>query len=111
MTYGASLAFTPNSKWSFIENYFAGPVTDGIGFFGQNLNEWKQISPTPVITYTPNSKWSFMLNGDYGFGPVIYQETDCGDARVSHPLVHGRRVLSSVAIRLLRSTGEALQAM
>ena len=76
MTYGASLAFTPNSKWSFIENYFAGPVTDGVGFFGQNLNEWKQVSDT-VITYTPNAKWSFMLNGDYGFGPVIYQDTEC----------------------------------
>ncbi len=74
LTYGASLAFTPNAKWAFTENYFAGPVSDGIGFFGQNLNEWKQISDT-VITYTPNSKWSFMLNGDYGFGPVVYQDT------------------------------------
>ena len=82
LTYGASLAFTPNSKWSFIENYFAGPVTDGVGFFGQNLNEWKQVSDT-VITYTPNAKWSFMLNGDYGFGPVIYQGTECESARIN----------------------------
>ena len=81
LTYGASLAFTPNMKWSVIENYFAGPVTDGVGFFGQTLNEWKQVSDT-VVSFTPNSHWAFILNGDYGFGPVIYQETDC-DARVS----------------------------
>ena len=81
LTYGASLAVTPTAKWSIIENYFAGPVTDGIGFRGQTLNDWKQLSDT-VISYTPNSKWAFMLNGDYGFGPVDYN-VFCDDARVS----------------------------
>jgi hypothetical protein len=89
LTYGASLAYTPNMKWSVIENYFAGPVNDGVGFFGQNLNEWKQISDT-VISYTPNAKWAFQLNGDYGFGPVVYEETDCDDARThSGPIAEG----------------------
>jgi len=81
LTYGASLAFTPNMKWAVTENYFAGPVTDGVGENLQTLNEWKQISDT-VVTYTPNSKWSFMLNGDYGFGPVIYEQV-CDSARVT----------------------------
>jgi hypothetical protein len=83
LTYGGSLAFTPNAKWSLIENYFAGPVTDGFGINGESLNDWKQISDT-VIGYTPNSKWAFQLNGDYGFGPKFY-DTDgaCDDARVS----------------------------
>lgn len=80
LTYGASLAYTPNMKWAVTENYFAGPVTDGIGENLQTLNEWKQISDT-VITYTPNSKWAFMLNGDYGFGPVVYDQ-NCDSARV-----------------------------
>ncbi|MGA8768266.1 MAG: porin, partial [Candidatus Acidiferrales bacterium] len=83
LTYGASLAFTPNMKWSFTENYFAGPVTDGFGFNGRTLNEWKQISDT-VVSYTPNSKWALMLNGDYGFGPVVYNNSGaCDSARVS----------------------------
>ncbi|HXA76930.1 MAG TPA: porin [Candidatus Acidoferrales bacterium] len=71
LTYGASLAYTPNMKWSVTENYFAGPVSDGIGLSGQTLDDWKQISDT-VIGYTPNSKWAFQLNGDYGFGPRSY---------------------------------------
>jgi Putative beta-barrel porin-2, OmpL-like. bbp2 len=75
LTYGASLVYTPNMKWSFTENYFAGPVNDSsldggpsIGERGQTLNDWKQISDT-VISYTPNAKWAFQINGDYGFGP------------------------------------------
>jgi hypothetical protein len=81
MTYGASLVYTPNMKWSVTENYFGGPVSDGIGFSGQTLYDWKQISDT-VVSYTPNAKWAFMLNGDYGFGPRTFS-TECSDARVS----------------------------
>jgi TolA-binding protein len=89
LTYGVSVAYTPNAKWSLTSNYFAGPVTDGIGVDGQNLNDWKQISDT-VISYTPNAKWAFQVNGDYGWGPVIYQDTDCDDARVhSGPVREG----------------------
>ena len=74
LTYGVSLAYTPNMKWSATENYFAGPVTDAFGLGGQTLNDWKQISDT-VIGYTPNSKWAFQINGDYGFGPRFYTGT------------------------------------
>jgi Putative beta-barrel porin-2, OmpL-like. bbp2 len=79
LTYGASLVWTPNMKWSVTENYFAGPVTDAFGSSGQTLNDWKQISDT-VISYTPNAKWAFMINGDYGFGPRNYEEDEdtCG---------------------------------
>ena len=78
-TYGGSLAFTPNMKWSFIENYFAGPVTRGFGDDGETVNDWKQISDT-VITFTPNAKWAFQLNGDYGFGPKFFFDFRCDDA-------------------------------
>jgi len=82
LTYGANVTFTPNMKWSIVENYFAGPVTGATGFNGATLNDWKQISDT-VISYTPNSKWAFMLNGDYGFGPRFYDLVSC-DSAVSH---------------------------
>lgn len=89
LTYGASLAYTPNAKWSLIENWIAGPVTD---FYAGNdnyddyygcydsttcttVNDWKQLSDT-VISYTPNAKWAFILNGDYGFGPKNYACTE-----------------------------------
>jgi hypothetical protein len=74
LTYGASVAYTPNAKWSATENYFAGPVADDFKCdFTESsncpvLSDWKQLSDT-VISYTPNAKWSFTLNGDYGFGP------------------------------------------
>src|SRR6202034_908198 len=83
LTYGVSVAYTPNAKWSLTSNYFAGPVTQGIGANGENLNDWKQISDT-VISYTPNAKWAFQVNGDYGFGPKIYEE-DCDDAVIRKP--------------------------
>ncbi len=64
-------------KWSFTENYFAGPVTDGFAESGATINDWKQISDT-VIAYTPNAKWAFQVNGDYGFGPVTFNENSGG---------------------------------
>ena len=85
LTYGASLAFTPNAKWSVTENYFAGPV---LGAYsdrtGTALTDWKQISDT-VIAYTPNTKWAFQVNGDYGFGPRYYSE--CEDDSIVKPQV------------------------
>jgi hypothetical protein len=68
LTYGVSLAYTPNAKWSVIENYFAGPVVDAYSEGDVPVTDWKQLSDT-VIGYTPNTKWAFQLNGDYGFGP------------------------------------------
>ena len=76
LTYGASVAFTPNMKWSVTENYFAGPVIDAFNNNGSTFNDWKQISDT-VIGYTPNSKWAFQVNGDYGFGPREYSPREC----------------------------------
>jgi hypothetical protein len=87
LTYGANVTFTPNMKWSIVENYFAGPVTGATGFNGATLNDWKQISDT-VISYTPNAKWAFMLNGDYGFGPRFYDLVSC-DATVRSPRPQG----------------------
>jgi Putative beta-barrel porin-2, OmpL-like. bbp2 len=97
LTYGASLAWTPNMKWSVTENYFAGPVVDvPVGFTtGQSITDWKQISDT-VVGFTPNAKWAFQLNGDYGFGPREQVSGTCDDAVVSpatsfssHPVPEG----------------------
>ena len=58
-TTGFSLAITPNSKFSFIENYLVGP---------EQLNDngdFRHLSDT-VITVSPTSKLSFMANIDYG---------------------------------------------
>ena len=66
LTYGGSVVYTPNMKWSATENYFAGPVTGYFMDSGATANFWKQISDT-VIAYTPNMKWAFQVNGDYGF--------------------------------------------
>ncbi|MFZ0981248.1 MAG: outer membrane beta-barrel protein, partial [Candidatus Acidiferrales bacterium] len=73
LTYGVSLAYTPNAKWSATENYFAGPVVDAYNYTSTAypITDWKQLSDT-VIGYTPNAKWAFQLNGDYGFGPRYY---------------------------------------
>ncbi len=77
LTYGGSLAYTPNAKWSAIENYFAGPVIDAYPTNTSTINDWKQLSDT-VISYTPNAKWAFALNGDYGFGPQAWScDTTC----------------------------------
>jgi hypothetical protein len=80
LTYGLSLAYTPNAKWAVTENYFAGPVTD---FYAEEhsednftpVNDWKQLSDT-IVSYTPNAKWAFALNGDYAFGPKSYTEDE-----------------------------------
>lgn len=69
LDYIASLTWTPNAKWSVIENYNAGPVIDAYNASATKaITHWKQLSDT-VISYTPNGKWAFALNGDYGFGP------------------------------------------
>lgn len=71
-TFGASLVYTPNAKWSVTENYLAGPQdntfynnTNG-GSSGPN-NNWRQLEDA-TIAYTPNAKWAFMVNGDYAYG-------------------------------------------
>jgi len=76
LNYGASIAYTPNAKWSVIENYFVGPTIgantiDSEVAHPRTYSYWKQLSDT-VVSYTPNTKWAFMLNGDYGYGPRNY---------------------------------------
>ncbi len=68
--YGGTVAFTPNMKWSLIENYYAVPFLGGFKDSGATDNYWKHVSDT-VISYTPNAKWAFMINGDYGFVPSV----------------------------------------
>jgi Putative beta-barrel porin-2, OmpL-like. bbp2 len=72
LNYIGSVTFTPNAKWSVIENYVAGPQVDAYNFTDTKaITDWKQLSDT-VISYTPNGKWAFALNGDYGTGPRSY---------------------------------------
>jgi Putative beta-barrel porin-2, OmpL-like. bbp2 len=54
-----SAAWTPNAKWSLIQNYTVGPehTNDNSNF--RNLLD-------TIITYTPNAKLSLMANYDYG---------------------------------------------
>jgi Putative beta-barrel porin-2, OmpL-like. bbp2 len=85
LTYGASLVWTPNAKWSVTQNYMAGPVVDAYSDTTKIVTDWKQLSDT-VISYTPNAKWAFMLNGDYGFGPRPGITCDEDDAVVREAL-------------------------
>jgi Putative beta-barrel porin-2, OmpL-like. bbp2 len=58
-TTGFSAAWTPNAKFSLIQNYLVGPEqTNDNGNF-------RHLSDT-VVTYTPNSKLALMANYDYG---------------------------------------------
>jgi len=85
LTYGASIAYTPNMKWAVTENYFAGPVIDlyPTEFAGRTTTDWKQLEDA-TIAYTPNSKWAFQVNGDYGFGPKYYS---CDETCTASPAV------------------------
>jgi hypothetical protein len=71
LTYGGTVVYTPNMKWSATENYYAGPVVFSSNSEVRNPgtvtnNIWRHLSDT-VIGYTPNAKWAFQVNGDYGF--------------------------------------------
>ena len=58
-TSGFSAAWTPNSKFSLIQNYLVGPEQ-----LNDNSN-FRHLSDT-VVSFSPNSKLSFMANYDYG---------------------------------------------
>jgi hypothetical protein len=58
-TTGFSAAWTPNSKFSLIQNYLVGPEQ-----FNDNSN-FRHLSDT-VVSFSPNSKLSFLANYDYG---------------------------------------------
>ena len=58
-TTGFSAAWTPNAKFSLIQNYLVGPEQ-----FNDNSN-FRHLSDT-VVSYSPNAKLSLMANYDYG---------------------------------------------
>ena len=58
-TTGFSAAWTPNAKFSLVQNYLVGPEQ-----FNDNC-DFRHLSDT-VVTYSPNAKLSFMANYDYG---------------------------------------------
>jgi putative OmpL-like beta-barrel porin-2 len=58
-TTGFSAAWTPNAKFSLIQNYLVGPEQTA-----DNSN-FRHLSDT-VVTYSPNAKLSVMANYDYG---------------------------------------------
>ena len=58
-TTGFSAAFTPSSKFSFIENYLVGPEVVG------NNSNYRHLTDT-VVTFNPTAKLSLMANYDYG---------------------------------------------
>jgi len=58
-TTGFTAAYTPSSKFSFIENYLVGPEA-----FNDNSN-YRHLSDT-IVTFNPTAKLSLMANYDYG---------------------------------------------
>jgi len=67
-TTGFSAAWTPNAKFSLVQNYLVGP---------EQLNDdsnFRHLSDT-VFTYTPNSKLSLMANYDYGHDHITGRPT------------------------------------
>jgi hypothetical protein len=67
-TGGVSGAWTPNAKWSVIENYLFGPEHPN------DNSQFRNLSDT-VITYTPNAKLSLMANYDYGSDTFVDEST------------------------------------
>jgi len=58
-TTGFSAAWTPNAKWSVIENFLTGPEHANYNGSFRNLSD-------TVISYNPTAKLSLMANYDYG---------------------------------------------
>ncbi len=58
-TTGFSAAWTPNAKFSLVQNYLVGPEQTN------DNGDFRHLFDT-VATYSPNAKLSFMANYDYG---------------------------------------------
>jgi len=58
-TTGVSASWTPNSKFSLIQNYLVGPEQFN------DSSDFRHLSDT-VISYSPTAKLSLMANVDYG---------------------------------------------
>ena len=63
-TTGFTAAWTPNSKFSLIQNYLVGPEQTN------NNSDFRHLYDT-VVTYSPNTKLSLMANYDYGHDRVL----------------------------------------
>ncbi|MGH9434488.1 MAG: outer membrane beta-barrel protein [Terriglobia bacterium] len=63
-TYGFSLAWTPDKKWSLAQNYLAGPEMAGTD------RHWRQLTDT-VIQYNATPKLSLLLNYDWSGGDLM----------------------------------------
>jgi hypothetical protein len=58
-TFGLSLGLTPNSQWSFVVNFMAGPEQD------TNDSDWRFLVDV-ILTAKPITDLTVILNGDYG---------------------------------------------
>jgi len=63
-TTGFTAAWTPNPKFSLIENYLVGPEQ------ADDNSDFRHLTDT-VVTYSPNAKLSLMANYDYGHDRVL----------------------------------------
>jgi Putative beta-barrel porin-2, OmpL-like. bbp2 len=75
-TGGFSAAWTPNAKFSIVQNYLGGPEQSN------DNSDFRHLLDT-VVTYSPNAKLSFIANYDYGHDRV---EIDPGPPRVTSPV-------------------------
>ena len=77
-TYGVQAVIKPNSKFTWVQNYMAGPEQPG------NDKDWRQLSDT-TVTYSPTGKVSLMGNYDYGvdtfLGSRVHWQGFAGYAR------------------------------
>jgi hypothetical protein len=58
-TFGAQIALKPNTSFSIVQNFMAGPEQ------ADNSEDWRRLYDT-IATYTVNPKFSLMANYDYG---------------------------------------------
>jgi len=64
-TYGLSLGWNPNKRWSIAQNYMAGPE------LSNDNSSWRQLTDT-VVTYNATKKLTLMTNYDYGRGDHMF---------------------------------------
>lgn len=78
-TLGLSAAWTPNAKWSLIQNYTVGPEHPN------DNSDFRNLLDT-IITYTPNAKLSLMANYDYGSDRFV---SGSGPGLINPPFTDG----------------------
>lgn len=63
-TYGLSFGWTPNKKFSLVQNYMAGPEQSDLN------SDWRQLSDT-TVTVNATKRLTLAANFDYGRGDHI----------------------------------------